>query len=609
MIKIKDIYAGKPDAKDEVAVEGIDKFLESYITPGCFNIEDLINGSYYFISGYKGTGKTALLYYLQNYVSRLDAATISSFILFKGDYSDVERQEMVNISKRLFSTISIANDVVLDGEDFECIWRWLFYTRIWEDNQTYADNLFCATEEWGEFDSIIKKINSITQKRRLSIPRSLKIGVSYQKDGVVMHPEAELDFTQPKSTETAAYRKLVQYIERLDEIFPNLQRTDIPYFIFVDELEAYYGDNNVFCRDLKLIRDLLFTIKKLNVIMAKLNGGKMKIICSVRKEIINSINRFVVTKELNKTTSGFDMPLVWNYNNTNSFEHPILKILIKRIELSEGLESNDCNDKLIVKKWFPEISEFFDAPSYILNNSWHKPRDIVRLILVAKSGICGEKTFFNLDTFSLCRKEYSKESLVEIREEMRALYSEKEIDEIISCFTGYRVVFTMKDLQNRVATYFQNSCLSKNLNQILVDLYRLGVIGNYDHFSKSYRWQHKGDDQLIISDEWKFIVHPALQSALSVSGKHDNSLNHQAQKVKVADCVEVEVLANNLNFIIVKFEKGSNQYTGSLSKSLLSSKQQSLKEGDRFIAQIIGYNSKTSNWSMIYKDKLTGEKR
>lgn len=54
-IQIKDIYAGKPDAKDEIDSEGLEPFLENYIMPDNFNLESLVNGSYYFITGYKGT--------------------------------------------------------------------------------------------------------------------------------------------------------------------------------------------------------------------------------------------------------------------------------------------------------------------------------------------------------------------------------------------------------------------------------------------------------------------------------------------------------------------------------------------------------------------------
>ena len=79
MITIKNIYAGKPDAKDEVEVEGINSFLQNYVMPDNFNIISLIEGTGYFITGYKGTGKTALLYYLDNYIRKKDAITCSSF--------------------------------------------------------------------------------------------------------------------------------------------------------------------------------------------------------------------------------------------------------------------------------------------------------------------------------------------------------------------------------------------------------------------------------------------------------------------------------------------------------------------------------------------------
>lgn len=118
MITIKNIYAGKPDAKDEVEVEGINSFLQNYVMPDNFNIISLIEGTGYFITGYKGTGKTALLYYLDNYIRKKDAITCSSFVFFKGDYSDLKKQEMEILSRRLTSAISISNDVILEATDY-----------------------------------------------------------------------------------------------------------------------------------------------------------------------------------------------------------------------------------------------------------------------------------------------------------------------------------------------------------------------------------------------------------------------------------------------------------------------------------------------------------
>lgn len=70
MTKIKDIYAGKPDAKDEIETEGMDPFFENYVVPSNFNINAITDGSGAFVTGYKGTGKTAILFYIEKYLRK-----------------------------------------------------------------------------------------------------------------------------------------------------------------------------------------------------------------------------------------------------------------------------------------------------------------------------------------------------------------------------------------------------------------------------------------------------------------------------------------------------------------------------------------------------------
>jgi len=40
-------------------------------------------------------------------------------------------------------------------------------------------------------------------------------------------------------------------------------------------------------------------------------------------------------------------------------------------------------------------------------------------------------------------------------------------------------------------------------------------VGSYKALSKIYRWQHKGDERVILADEWRLFVHYALHGALS----------------------------------------------------------------------------------------------
>ena len=81
-ISLKDIYAGKPDAKDEIVFNGIDDFLETLIVPSNFNMDGIIAGDKFFITGLKGTGKTALIFHLDVLLRERDKSACTSFIFF-----------------------------------------------------------------------------------------------------------------------------------------------------------------------------------------------------------------------------------------------------------------------------------------------------------------------------------------------------------------------------------------------------------------------------------------------------------------------------------------------------------------------------------------------
>ena len=53
-VQIKDLYAGKPDAKDEIETGNIRNFVDSFIFPPYWDINKMFSDSCYFITGYKG---------------------------------------------------------------------------------------------------------------------------------------------------------------------------------------------------------------------------------------------------------------------------------------------------------------------------------------------------------------------------------------------------------------------------------------------------------------------------------------------------------------------------------------------------------------------------
>jgi hypothetical protein len=253
-ITIKDIYAGKPDAKDEIDFEGLDGFIKTFIVPGNFDIDTLLHGSFCFITGYKGTGKTALLFYLDNYIKLEDEQACSSFVFFKEEFTDMKKSQLENLSTRILSSITIDRDTLIGNTDFEYIWRWLLFKRIVSDNEEYNKGLFVDDESWRNFVKILAKIKGPENIKKTVIPPNVKLSIPITdySSGITIAPEMEVDFRNGKDkTNMDQFTRLIDEAERA---FLSIQPTDIPYHIFIDELEAYYGDEEVFKRDLYLIR-------------------------------------------------------------------------------------------------------------------------------------------------------------------------------------------------------------------------------------------------------------------------------------------------------------------------------------------------------------------
>ncbi len=601
-IKIKDIYAGKPDAKDEIDFGGLEEFIKTYVVAEHFNVESLISGTNCFITGFKGTGKTALLFYLDSRFKEIDESTCSSFIFFKEEFTDTKRSELESIARRILSSISVEKNALVDNQEFEYIWRWLLFKRIVSDNEEYNRGLFIDDENWEKFENVIGKIKSPNNKRKFIIPKKIKMAVPYVEPSTqsVITPEVEVDL---QNTSDDNYLKFMEVIDEAERLLMNATRTDIPYYIFVDELEAYYGNISVFKRDLCLIRDLIFTVKRFNSNFSTINMKCTKIICSVRSEILTAISRFIVTKELNKVTAGFAVPLMWNYNNTSSYMHPIIQILLKRIAVCEGCVNPDY--KKVYERWLPENIHGIEPANYILNNSWCKPRDIVRLITTVQNSIYNSSKAFTQSVFDSIVKTYSEDSLIEIKEELRALYDTDQIDTIINCFMGYKTTFSVSQLKQRIKTYFQGSILEAHFTQVIDDLYRLGFLGNFLPVSKTYRWQHKGDSRVILSEEWRLVVHYALHGALSLGGQQNYGLN-RGELPEAGDVAQAIVKKIIKSFAIVEFRHYGKVYCGSIHISeftkfgygYIPNLKSITQVGDEYKVVLKEYNKQRESWKV-----------
>lgn len=615
-LRLKDIYAGLPDAKDEYAYEDFDTISKCFVSPPNFDIDELISGNKCFIRGYKGTGKTALLYYISNKLIEKDETSCISFILFK-NFDNAEKEKIqniaLNINKPKEFNLSVPNDYDITSDGYIYIWKWILLEQIIRDNDEYSNRLFVDDSNYKNFVKTLKIITyERINKQPFKFPSSISFacGVNIPPYNVIIKPEMKMNFNNSHQN-----AKLFEFFKKIidDSIIAlsKCTRTDIPYYIMLDELEAFYQKEEIFKRDLFLLRDLIFCVKDFNLLFKQSNFKNTKLICCIRTEIVNAINKYIPTYEINKITNGFEFPLLWNYNNNNNIKHPIFQILLKRIEYTE-LKENEVvlSDEEAFHKWFePEI----DGNSIIevfLNQTWNKPRDVVRFLIAVQSSLSSSCKMFTKQVFNDSMDEYSKKSLEELKEELNASYSKEQIDEMFIWLNGFRTIFTLKELQERINKYFPSSTLKDDIPSVLKSLFRVGVIGNYSKITQNFLWKHRGNDDPVFDDEWLFYVHRGLFKSLSINTKTNfkKYLYSNKKEVKVGEIFECSIYKVLPKSILVSFNDNYMNYKGYIPISEIADRfitQEYMFEnftvGDTIFAKLLEYDEQHSNWRMSIK--------
>ena len=377
MHKVKDVYAGKPDARFETT------FLkENIILPPNFSIDEIIKGDKYYIVGNKGIGKTALLLYICNYMSSNNENAICSTVLFKTDYNSDERTRISTLKDRILEELDVTTENCLNILNYTNVWKLTLYLKIVLDNQRSGYKIFENNINWNAFESLILRLSDSTDigmKDRLSIIKKLPqiINIDNKNSRIYFGPD-KLDF--PQKEDTIELRFFNMALELADNLFGSLERLNTPYFLCIDELETSFGSIH-FSRDLQMIHDWIDVVNDLNTKIQNHKYKKMKIILSVRNEIIRSIENHLCGDELNKKIMSYRVLLDWKIKNGANISNPLFLIWLKRIS-NLYKDQIDIDYLTIRQEWFPPVIGTEDTVDFILNRTWYKPRDIVRFIML-----------------------------------------------------------------------------------------------------------------------------------------------------------------------------------------------------------------------------------
>lgn len=494
-MKISDMYLGKIDGYNEFLEYGQDTCKGLFFEFPNVSIPMLLEGSCYYIFGNKGTGKTMLLKYLESKVNENPEVNFTEYIRFKKNIDNEERNKIRRSAVQKEAYEEVLENEIPDDMTLDCILAWQVYlikvivNRLEETEFGVFDR---EDDKWEELKRLINALygeNTAGNRVKKILPKIKRgnVTLSLSKIG-----KTTLEFEWLNAEKTLVSFNYIA--KQIVNLYSSLKPVDNNMYIFIDELELSLKKNKMYQRDVTLIRDLIFAIEYLNDINRS-NKYNVYLIAAIRKEVY----RHIVSKgmEINKTILDFGVTISWESQDGNPRNHPLMKMLEKRIRFSESLLGLPETEDVWEKYFTPMIGRGkLPIEKYILDQTWYKPRDIIRLFSIIKKRY-GQQSFFHQWIFDSVRQTYSEESWVEFEEVLTATYSDVEVEGIKKVLTGLCLPFDLEDFNEAIekkAQFFEEvSKLKENKKgpQILKDLYEIGVIGNYGE--NQPRFSFKGD--------------------------------------------------------------------------------------------------------------------
>ncbi len=508
---LKDLVFGKTDAYNELLEYGVDNFSRSFLPNNTYNIESFINGSKYYIYGGKGTGKTAFLKYLECILSDSYENLVIP-IRYKSEFDSEDKKDILKAS--VASTI---HEEVIDTMDFtevkDCIAAWQLYliSRIIKGLKNDGEyQVFDYNKEYTIIAQLIKSVYS-DQSNRI-VPKISKGCVSVNLSNLKgLSAEIELEIGLEKEQRRVNYQKLAK---KVIELFTMLNLISSPnkVWILFDELELSVQSNKMYQRDIGLVRDLVLAVERINNTCRKAHYP-IHIIASLRSEVINSV--YTSGFEINKPIEDFGKEITWYIRGGSYSDSPLISMIEQKIRVSEqNFNINDDGD--LWSKYFPPTINNIDSKEYILRYTWHRPRDIVRMLGIVQES-AGDSKYFTQDLFDKNMRDYSEKSWIEIAEDLSLIYNNGDLKAIKRLFTNIAVPFTFGDLRRRldelgeIYEYVADFKKRHSLIDVLDQLFDAGVIGNSGQ-RMLFKFLKDGD----LDPTGKMIIHIPLRNYFAV---------------------------------------------------------------------------------------------
>jgi hypothetical protein len=343
------------------------------------------------------------------------------------------------------------------------------------------------------------------------VPKITKgcIEVSVGTKGIEADLAAELEFHDNKINYEYTAKKIIDTYKML-----SFDQTSV--YILVDELELSVKTKKLRDADVELVRDLILAIDKLNGI-SKTKAYDIHLYASIRTDVVDSV--ISSGYEINKCIEDYGVTVEWYQRGGNYYDNPLLRLLEKKIKASEKANSK-VESQNVWETYFEKRINRIEIRRFLLNYSWYRPRDVVRMMQYAQEYCDKNDVKINQEVFDRAVQQYSNRMWNEVSEEISLKYSPDEMKAIKKILTGISVPFDLKYLNSRINNLAENfeyvESFSKKYKtpDLLESLFNWGIIGNY---GERMVFSFLGYKEMDITKP--MIIHTPLRNYFEVVGR------------------------------------------------------------------------------------------
>lgn len=518
-LELKRISFGMTDAFNELSELGPEYFLDSFVVNDKYRLSEFLEGKKYYICGKKGTGKTAFLRYLECQL-RNNTENLVVPIRFKSELDETDKAQLMGMAsstkeenEQADQENSYSTAAILSQKSYVLMWKTFLIHQIFFQASKGEYAVFEENDDFRMISSLVSVLYGDISSGSSIMPKLKKGTVEINASiASVIGAKVQLEIDFDAKTKKANYLKLAKKIVHL---FEELVYAKTCVHLLVDELELSVRNKELHQKDIALVRDLILAIEDLNKI-CKRKCYNIHIIASVRSEVVNSVQS--AGFEINKCIEDYGVTVDWFQKGGDYRDNPLLKIIENKILASEKINGIQPSAD-IWKTYFDGTIQGIEVRKYILNNTWYRPRDIVRLMNLLQYQE-NQTNRFTQKSFDSAQQEYSNKMWSELSEELILSYSAEDLKAIKTFFNRIKLPFTYRYLCDRakelgeiypnVKSFFERVSMADFLER----MFMLGIIGNT---GKRMVFYFLGDQDISLIDP--MVIHNPLRNFFAVQSQ------------------------------------------------------------------------------------------